>query len=575
MQDWFSQQDHLLQALLETHQASAQSAEENAPCVTRKREGPQDIQMMMDSLSMSRSRSMISDKSANWQNSTPKLMKSVSSVTDVLSEVRDPVEVKENAVSTLARRNMPKLFTRPSLRLTSELEDEKPSPPRLVQCVRSQWFEALCSLCIVINAAFIAYTADYAAKNLGKQPRAELLWAERGFAAFYIAELALRLMVYRISFFRTDDWLWNIFDTALVVNAIYDQVMDLANVQQGAAGNVVFLRVVRLMKMLKLLRMVRIMRSFKELRLIVVSITGSTKSLFWAVMLIIMITYMVGICFLQAGTAYLQESGATISKEKAAAIRQNWGSLSQAMLSLYMASTNGHGWRDMAEALIPVGYPFYVLFLLYIAFFMFVVMNTLTSLFIEATMQNAEKDQSTVIRHELQRTSDYIKRAVTLFQKMDADLSGDISEEEFRKHATCPEMMAFASSLELDVIDIAQFYNMLSSRGKYAVDLETFVVGCVKLKGNARSLDLQGLIANQKRDACTLEGLATSCQQILQLVQESMPRQNGGLLASGSNKSLGCLQSKRWQSNGLAASGRADNLGCFQPTGPDHDVTYI
>jgi len=109
---------------------------------------------------------MISDKSANWQNSTPKLMKSVSSVTDVLSEVRDPVEVKENAVSTLARTNMPKLFTRPSLRLTSELEDEKPSPPRLVQCVRSQWFEALCSLCIVINAAFIAYTADYAAKKL-------------------------------------------------------------------------------------------------------------------------------------------------------------------------------------------------------------------------------------------------------------------------------------------------------------------------------------------------------------------------------------------------------------------------
>merc|ERR1712050_69807 len=79
------------------------------------------------------------------------------------------------------------------------------------------------------------------------------------------------------------------------------------------------------------------------------------------------------------------------------------------------------------------------------------------------------------------------------------DGSGDISEDEFCRHLKDPEMVAFASSLEIEVVDVAQFFNIISGNGKYPVDVETFVVGCIKLKGLAKSIDLLGLIHLQKK----------------------------------------------------------------------------
>jgi len=411
-----------------------------------------------------------------------------------------------------------------------------PSEQRQESCmqrvVSSNLFEGASALCILVNAGVIAYGADYAAHNVDSPRNMVVDKFEVFFAVFYSMELILRLIAFRLQFFCHVDWKWNVFDTMLVVSALYDQAVELISGSKGAKGNVVFLRVVRIMKMIKLLRMVRIMRMFKELRLIVGSIKGSMKSMLWAVLLIVIITYVVGLCFLQAGTAYLQEHGA--KDATAESIRLYWGDVSQSMLSLYSASTNGEGWKDMANALIPMGYMYYVLFLLYIAFFLFVVMNTLTSLFIEATIQNAERDKHVVIRHEIQRKSDYKRRAAELFLHIDHDASGDISEEEFHKHAADPEMVAFAWSLELDVTDIAQFYSMLSCRGRYTVDLDTFVVGCMKLKGYARSMDLQGLIATQKRTTRMVEGMFDDFRRIGKVIEEKLPDQGSAAIPVGS-----------------------------------------
>lgn len=68
------------------------------------------------------------------------------------------------------------------------------------------------------------------------------------------------------------------------------------------------------------------------------------------------------------------------------------------------------------------------------------------------------------------------------------------------------------------MLDIAEFYDMLSCHGKYQVDAETFVVGCLKLKGTASSLDLQGLIVSQKRALRTLECLVEHSSRSLELI---------------------------------------------------------
>jgi len=150
-------------------------------------------------------------------------------------------------------------------------------------------------------------------------------------------------------------------------------------------------------------------------------------------------------------------------------------------------------------------------------------MNTLTSLFLEAVIQNADRDTHTLINEELRRIDDYMTRASELFRKIDLDGSGDVTEEEFLKYARDADMTALASSLELDVSDMMQFYKMLSCRGKYPVDKETFLVGCLKLRGPARAIDLQALIASHKRNACTLEDLFATSETAAALVQQILP----------------------------------------------------
>merc|ERR1712048_269667 len=96
----------------------------------------------------------------------------------------------------------------------------------------------------------------------------------------------------------------------------------------------------------------------------------------WSVVLIMSTSYMFGICILQGCTTYLQTQ--PIEEAVHEDIVKYWGSVPKAMLALFMASTSGESWSYIAEPLRSVGPLFYSVFLLYLAFFFFVVTNTLT-----------------------------------------------------------------------------------------------------------------------------------------------------------------------------------------------------
>merc|ERR1712151_836337 len=98
-----------------------------------------------------------------------------------------------------------------------------------------------------------------------------------------------------------------------------------------------------------------------------------------------------------------------------------WGSVTTAMVSLYMASTGGDSWTFMAMPLKEIGSTFHCLFLVYIAFFMFVMVNALTGLCVEAIMQNAKKDDNVVICEEMRKRSEYVIQITKLFDAVDTD----------------------------------------------------------------------------------------------------------------------------------------------------------
>lgn len=275
--------------------------------------------------------------------------------------------------------------------------------------------------------------------------------------------------------------------------------------------NVSFMRVLRLMKMCKLLRMIRLMKAFRELRLILDSIMGSLKSMLWAIVLVLTVSFMFGIAFVQAALAFLQRDlGSDATQER---LRTHWGSVLTAMFSLFMATSGGDDWKDMSLSMADVGDGFFILFLIYIGFYGCVLTNTLTSLFVEASLASAERDGEQLIQTELERKDQYVQLLRKWYSNIDEDGSGNLEFQEFKSHLTDPEMVEFTTAMDIDLTDAKHFFDVLSDYGKRQVDLETFVIGCTKLKGLAKSMDLMDLLNEHRQASKALHTFIADCQQ--------------------------------------------------------------
>merc|ERR1712083_73789 len=85
------------------------------------------------------------------------------------------------------------------------------------------------------------------------------------------------------------------------------------------------------------------------------------------------------------------------------------------------------------------------------------------------------------------------------FSSIDEDGSGSITYDQFAKNANDPEVHAFAEALDIELLDLKQFFGVLSANNKRPVNLENFVIGCIKLKGMSKSMDLMDLIYSQQQ----------------------------------------------------------------------------
>jgi len=371
--------------------------------------------------------------------------------------------------------------------------------PRWARVADSRIFNTAICMVIVANTLFMAVEADTSRRRVGKPPESWVLWVNQVFAFIYISEIAVRLAAFRCGFFVGDEWRWNAFDSIIVATAVYDQVV-LAWTEHGYKSNVGALRVLRVLKMVKMLRLVRVLRSFRELRVISLSVIAALRSTLWALGLIVMMTYLFALVFMQGCTLYLSldESGnddtATLE-----AIDRKWDSIGQSMVTLFEAGTGGEDWFYIANPLHQIGYWYHKIFLVYIFFFYFVVTNILTSLFVDSAIKAADTDESSLIAEQLHRQEEHIAAVRTVFQSMDKDADGAISMEEFTAHLMDDKMLAFAAKMEVEPVDLLQFFKALSNNGKRTFDLETFVLGCIKLRGSARSVDLMHALMAQKR----------------------------------------------------------------------------
>lgn len=383
--------------------------------------------------------------------------------------------------------------------------------------VERQEFDIICTTVITANAAFMGYAANYYYDNIGSPPSAALLNVERGFNAFYCVEIALRLNAYRSRFFSGPESRWNLLDLLLVVISLsHEAMLHVWSSTDSHRMNLSFLRVIRLMKMIRLLRLIRVLRRSSGLRIVLNGMFGAMQALFYAIVLIFVTTYLFGIAILQRCTSVLESN--EVDEMARAGIDELWSSVPQAMLSLFMAGTSGDSWRVLADPLRRSDPIAYVVFLVYLAFFIFVITNTLTSLYVESSHQCALHDEHAMVQEELEKKESHIQNLRFFFNALDTDASGDVSLSEFTAQMASPQLNAFVASLGIEILDAKECFEVLSWGGTVPVDLEAFVVGCIKMKGQARSLDMMTMDYNIKKEAEANQARHEDLQEMLRAI---------------------------------------------------------
>merc|ERR1719171_944817 len=130
-----------------------------------------------------------------------------------------------------------------------------------------------------------------------------------------------------------------------------------------------------------------------------------------------------------------------------------------------------------------------ILYVCYVAFVLFAIMNIVTGVFVDQAMKIAQEDLDNVVQQDTNRREGFLNELRQIFTEADVNQSGTIDREELVHYFEDQRVQACFKRFDLDVWDLQTFFYLLKSSSRdeddESVDIEAFVHGCLRLKGQA------------------------------------------------------------------------------------------
>mmetsp|Transcript_42282 Transcript_42282/g.83649 ORF Transcript_42282/g.83649 Transcript_42282/m.83649 type:complete len:648 (+) Transcript_42282:65-2008(+) len=377
--------------------------------------------------------------------------------------------------------------------------------PCLVSLVENWLVQTTCAVVILANAAFIGYTSDVAMKLLLQEEESghDPAWWRHfntAFTCFYAVEISLRVAAYRWSFVTGEDKNWNALDTVLLVFAVMEAS---AGNDRGGTST---MRVLKGLRMFRVLRVIRVLRFFRDLRLMVCSIMQSLGSLCWAMLLLLVIMFLFTTLFMQGIIIYLNDNPGDINHLREGS--KTWyGSIWTTMYTLLAAITGGIDWQEAVVPLDHISELYRGVWSFYVMFVVLGVLNVLTGIFVERACELSGLDRDLVVQSEMKRNESFLVEMKCIFEEADEDRSGTITWQEFKKYMENPRIQAYFATKQLDAFDARSLFELFSQDHAEEIGIEEFVIGCQRLKGMARSVDLLAVLREARETKRVMKAL--------------------------------------------------------------------
>jgi len=390
--------------------------------------------------------------------------------------------------------------------LTSKFCNCSPITGFFPDLVTSSAFKLLSASVIVCNFIFIIAQSDYRVDNLGQSETSFMKTVGYLFTGFYTLEICALLFVQRRDFFIGRESGWNMFDSVIVIVALFEMMMEIISGHQAKTS---FLRVLRFFKVSRVLRMFSALRMVKEIRIMVDALSGCFTLFFFCVGMLAIFLSIFAIFFVQGVGEFLENHKEEISPAEVEKLLENFGSVSDAMLSLFMACTGGNDWVEFHSSIKLIGKAYDYLFLLFIVSTFMAFFNVVTSVFCEKAMSLATPTLDELC---VKRRHDEYEAAENLVTFLKHGLKDDgshmVNADSFEQFVTNPDVEVFFKVRGTNVASAHQVFDLLcEAYDTDQVDQATFVSALVKLDGFAANVDAHCILTRLSKCMSSIQSL--------------------------------------------------------------------
>jgi len=376
-----------------------------------------------------------------------------------------------------------------------------------MRIIKNPCFSTTLALVVMANAILIGIsTQDGLRRSFEKvttgiePPRKVSVTAstaiEISFSVIFLFEIILRMCAYKLSFWVGPEAKWNMFDMCLVGSSVAERIFQ--------ASNFSFARILRLFRMVRMLRVLRMVPMFKGLQKMLISLCGCMLSLVWLTILMVLIIYVFAIGFMQA---YLREleSGRLMLGKKLEDLDAMYGTVGQSMLTLFMTVSGGQDWKDAMDPIAAISPIHGCMFLFYIIFIFFGVLNVVTGVFVDRALETAQADKDFVVLEELQSRKSDMKDLTDFFTMLDHDRDGKLCRSDITIVDKDQWLEAYLASMDMTEGTLLEMFDILDCEDSGALTVSNFVEGCMRIRGSAKAIDLHATLLETRTRFLVIE----------------------------------------------------------------------
>jgi len=466
----------------------------------------QAIRMMNDDLSMSDASSSVAN--SGECKSSPSLSKDDKPrrVTSSRSKDKKPTLFSTFTQHDLALRQEATEVAASQSAQVSDNGSEEERPSWVVRVVNHHWFDAFFSVVVITNSIFIGIDVELNPSAMGSRSSV-IVVIQYIYTLLFCIELVFRSVALGRDYYCSKEWMWAALDVFIVATSLWEVFVDTWYAIVGDEGGLESFggltglkafRIVRITRIVKTVRLMRIFRFVLALRTLIHSIWHTLKSLFWALVLLLLIVYIFGMIFTQAVNGHVFDPDSSgLSDEQTDISLQYYGKLTITMLSLFMSVTDGISWEKINSPLADISPFLSLLFLFFIAFTYFAVLNVLTAVFCQSAIESAQNDHATAVQSMLANKEMHLQKIRALFSQLGNQQSGTITFGQFEAKINSADVREYFETLGLDVEDAWSFFKLLDQDGGGSVEVEEFLRGCLRFRGTAKAIDIGQLLHDQ------------------------------------------------------------------------------